>query len=382
MAKILFITLGAPGHVRPVLPIVDELRKRGHRVTVVASRGLAPLFEKLSSETFAYDSMIETYHPSIISLPEEAFPVALLREGIAIYPQVLSAIEKQGTPDLIVFDSSTIASKWIARKLGIKTVGYNVAYASTHQCSFYEKSLNDFRRNSSALEMFETEARGFAAENGLPRIEPEDTFYCTEATNLVFMPREFHPQHEALGDDFEFVGPTWENTHRQSEGPTGIVYISLGTLFYRVPEFYRHCIEAFAGSRHSVIITCPDGQWPKAVPENIRFVPFVDSIEMLSRASVFVTHGGMNAVQEAVALKVPMVVVPQYMDQFITAGRIEELGLGGQLPMASLNASSLQTAVASVIGNAICADNLQRMAELGQRAGGRARAVTLIEEAL
>jgi UDP:flavonoid glycosyltransferase YjiC (YdhE family) len=50
--------------------------------------------------------------------------------------------------------------------------------------------------------------------------------------------------------------------------------------------------------------------------------------EMLSRAGVFVTHGGSNSLHEAVLSKVPMVVAPFFGDQMLISHRVEDLGIG------------------------------------------------------
>jgi MGT family glycosyltransferase len=66
--------------------------------------------------------------------------------------------------------------------------------------------------------------------------------------------------------------------------------------------------------------------------------PFVPQLEMLQRASMFVTHGGMNSTMEALYYGVPMVVLSQMMEQEMTARRIEELGLGVALDQENLTA--------------------------------------------
>jgi UDP:flavonoid glycosyltransferase YjiC (YdhE family) len=55
---------------------------------------------------------------------------------------------------------------------------------------------------------------------------------------------------------------------------------------------------------------------------------FVDSREVLSRASVHVTHGGCSSVHESLLAGVPMVCIPQAGDQFAWSERITSLGAG------------------------------------------------------
>lgn len=55
---------------------------------------------------------------------------------------------------------------------------------------------------------------------------------------------------------------------------------------------------------------------------------FVPQPEVLARAALFVTHGGMNSANEAMYAGVPMLVVPQGADQPMVARRVVELGNG------------------------------------------------------
>ena len=56
--------------------------------------------------------------------------------------------------------------------------------------------------------------------------------------------------------------------------------------------------------------------------------PKVDQQQVLSRADVFVTHGGSNSFHESLLSKVPMVVTPFFGDQALIGRRVEQLGVG------------------------------------------------------
>jgi MGT family glycosyltransferase len=64
------------------------------------------------------------------------------------------------------------------------------------------------------------------------------------------------------------------------------------------------------------------------LPANVLARRFVPQPEVLARAALFVTHGGMNSVNEAMYAGVPMLVVPQGADQPLVARRVVELGAG------------------------------------------------------
>ena len=71
-------------------------------------------------------------------------------------------------------------------------------------------------------------------------------------------------------------------------------------------------------------------------------------IEVLSHADVFLTHCGMNSVNEALSLGVPMVAMPFMNDQLTNGRRIEELGVGKRVRSFPSRGVELYRAVCSV----------------------------------
>ena len=73
------------------------------------------------------------------------------------------------------------------------------------------------------------------------------------------------------------------------------------------------------------------------IPENIFIHLSVDQLAVLERADLFITHGGMNSVNEALCYTMPMVVVPMADDQPMVGVRIAELGLGTVVSRRKIN---------------------------------------------
>jgi MGT family glycosyltransferase len=130
------------------------------------------------------------------------------------------------------------------------------------------------------------------------------------------------------------------------------VYVSLGTLFNADPSFYRTCFRAFGVMNVRVVMsigsTVDEGSLGTA-PANFTIRRHVEQLEVLSRASVFVTHGGMNSVSESLYCGVPLIVVPQMSEQELVGHRVAALGAGVYLSKAEVSASALHDAVAHVL---------------------------------
>ncbi|MEZ4726485.1 MAG: glycosyltransferase [Caldilineaceae bacterium] len=70
--------------------------------------------------------------------------------------------------------------------------------------------------------------------------------------------------------------------------------------------------------------------------------PSVPQLEILQRAALFITHGGMNSTSEALLYGVPVIVVPQHGDQFLVASQVAEVGAGLMLPAAQATPDTLK----------------------------------------
>ena len=82
---------------------------------------------------------------------------------------------------------------------------------------------------------------------------------------------------------------------------------------------------------------CHGGAVGWRIPENIFIHQSVDQLAVLERADLFITHGGMNSLNEALCYTMPMVVVPMADDQPMIGARIAELGLGTVVSRRKIN---------------------------------------------
>ena len=116
------------------------------------------------------------------------------------------------------------------------------------------------------------------------------------------------------------------------------------------------------------------------IPDNFLVRPHVPQLEVLEHTSVFVTHGGMNSVMEAIYYGVPMVVVPQQPEQAMTAARVAELGLGVALEARQVSADALRDAVTTVSGDPGYRSRVAHMQQSARDAGGFLRAADAIQQ--
>jgi MGT family glycosyltransferase len=210
-----------------------------------------------------------------------------------------------------------------------------------------------------------------------------------EALNIVTLPRAFQPDADALDERYVFVDPSISlrgdasgfPLDRLADSPT--LYVSLGTVFNANPEFFDACFNAFADSEWQVVLSVGTRMDPSTlvrIPDNFLVRPHVPQLEVLEHTDVFVTHGGMNSVMEAIYYGVPMVVVPQQPEQAMTAARVAELGLGVALESGHVTAGALGDAVTTISGDPGYRSRLTHMQQAARDEGGYLRAADVIQQ--
>lgn len=159
----------------------------------------------------------------------------------------------------------------------------------------------------------------------------------------------------------------WEEKIAES----GIYFLRHGVK--RCSFLFQNCVDVFASENVDVIISVGpkfDIRKLKNIPDNIHIYKSVSQIAVLKMADVFVAHGGMNSVSEALAYGVPMVVVPFVSDRPVNAQFVEKLGVGKKLEYTALDKNTLKDTVLSMITDEKVKDNLNRVQNLIQAAPG------------
>jgi MGT family glycosyltransferase len=105
----------------------------------------------------------------------------------------------------------------------------------------------------------------------------------------------------------------------------------------------------------------------------------VPQLEVLSRASLFVTHGGMNSVNEALSAGVPMLVVPQGADQPLVAERVTTLGAGLSLRPEEVTVDSVRSRARRLLSEPSFRESAAALAVDQHEGGGFRRAADELE---
>ncbi len=164
-----------------------------------------------------------------------------------------------------------------------------------------------------------------------------------------------------------------------------LVYASLGTLQNGSKEAFQIIAKGCANLDVQLVISLGGGlstdgfQDPPGQPIVVQFAP---QLELLKRASVVITHAGLNTVLESIAEGKPMVAIPIGNDQPGVAARLAAKGAAIVLARRSLTSAQVENAVRTILENDSYARAVAALRESVEQIDGAALAAQLIEEKL
>ena len=334
-----FVNIPGSGHINPSLPLVEELVRRGHRVSYATGPSQIELVRASGAEPVELPSRMPALPNGDLRDPQHmvAMMEHFLRDAQASFPVLLRRFERD-VPDAVCHGSAAASGRMLAEKLDVPAVSLVPHFAMNEQSSLTEELMPP-GADAEGPEMAEIRdrARQFGQEHGVT-FQLQATPAPPAPLNLVFVPRQFQLCPDTFDERFRFLGPSLGSRAHQPWQPTDpearLLFISLGTAFNDRPDFYRMCFEAFGGSTWQVAMAV-GGNVDLAElgepPENVDVRRSFPQPAVLQRAEVFLTHSGMNSTMESLYYGVPMVAVPQMHEQEANARRAEELGVGRQL---------------------------------------------------
>jgi MGT family glycosyltransferase len=125
-----------------------------------------------------------------------------------------------------------------------------------------------------------------------------------------------------------------------------------------------------------------DGPRPERVPANAKVLGYGPQLALLKRASMVITHAGLNTVLEALTQGLPMVALPIANEQPGIAARIRHAGVGEFLATKGLSASRLRTTIERVHTEPSFRQRARQCANELERVDGLRRAATIVELAI
>jgi len=400
------------GHLNTFIPIAQELKQRGHRLTFII---IAEAQAKVSAAGFEVGVIGEDLFPlgkmeerlielgKLSGLAALKYTIALVKDNAnIIFRDAPQIIEEAGIEALLV-DQSYREGGSVAEFMGIPFITICSAVVLNRDSEVppfntpWEYSPNfigrlrnkiGYKILNSVTKPISDNINEYRRSKNLPLHASPNEAYSTLA-QITHQPKEFEFPRKHLPSCFHFTGPYNSASRREPVAfpwseLTGkpLIYASMGTLQNRLTEIFETIASGCAGLDAQLVITMGGADIPeslRSLPGNPIVVSYAPQLELLPQTALTITHGGMNTTLECLTHGVPMVAIPIANDQPGISARIVWSGVGEMIPMKKLTTENLEQTIKKVLTTDSYKENALRLQENIKHSGGVTQAADIIE---
>jgi MGT family glycosyltransferase len=326
VAKIALITVPFVSHAAAAMRLGTVLAAQGHELVVWAP-------ERHRAEIEAWGARFELHEPKMPTTQGFGFPMELLETTERIVPGLVDQMFGFGS-ELLIHDGQAPWARVAGDYLGLSRVVAHPMFPIV--ANFSKPSRADpflpAPPDHEAKARFHSSWASIARRWGVEIEDDHRTIHSSGRIMLAFTTQRVLGDH-LLDPSWALVGPLLTPPPATARPERPLVYVCLGTAYNARPEVFKAVIAALADEPVDVLVSTGNGKFVTEealgpLPANVTVSTYVDAREVLSRASVHITHGGCNSVHETLLAGVPMVFVPQAFDQFPLAWAVTKLGAG------------------------------------------------------
>lgn len=401
--KVLVYTSPARGHLFPVVPIVQELQRRGHEVVLRTMHTYLGLLHELDIDAEQVSPRVEAIlldDASARTMPgrQKRALAAFLARAHREEPDFGKAIEAH-RPDLLLVDINCWGAATVAEASGKPWAMYApyVLPIPSRDAPPFGPGLPPPRhvlhraRDRVVRRLGDIFVSGAAKPtlrelrqlHRLPRLKRWSDLFTRPDLVLALTAEGFEYPRSDWPPNVRLVGPiNWSPPQPPPEWLSQLrdplVLVTCSTEPQRDRRLARVALEALPPAGFSVLAsTAAHSPADLRAPPGSHVTRFLPHDPVLERAVCVVCHGGMGITQKALCAGVPVVVVPFGRDQLETARRVEYAQAGVRLFPKHLTPERLLAAVRQALE---CRPGAQRVARAFASAGGAPAAVDALEE--
>jgi zeaxanthin glucosyltransferase len=405
--KLGFICPNAPGHLNPMTALARELQARKYDVVFLYASTANGLPAVPGPEEDHVTKMLR----EVSALQgEDAFRVGI-RSLLAQTESILKSlpeIVRTNRVDALILDTTQRYVELGAMHLDIPYLHVSVAlhfdYSGytppIYQGWPHETTPQALARNregvaqiTEKLAAANGQVRAYAERAGLEVDWADLSSTLSKRAWITQTPEAFDFESSYRPPQFHHTGPFHDGKGREKvdfpwEQLTGepVVYASMGTILNGRVDVFRTIAAAAARHRDMQLVLSVGNQVDPAqigpVPGNAIIVKRAPQLELLKKASLCITHAGLNTVLESLTQGVPQVAIPVSFDQPGVAARIADRKTGVVTSLDKLTPDHLAELLSEVQNNPIYRQNSRKLQHAIVEADGLAVAADLVETSL
>ncbi|MEU4512520.1 macrolide family glycosyltransferase [Nonomuraea wenchangensis] len=377
------IGIPAVSHVLPSLEIIRELAARGHRVTYANDPAVRDLVTGAGAELVPCSSTLPVADNLWPDDPIAAMSL-FLDDAVQALPQLRAAYDDDPA-DLYLYDIGAYAARALAEAQGRPLLQLSPTLVGWDG---YDQEVAAHLWELPGAAAYRERFARWLAGCGATTTDV-DAFSSRPERALALIPHAMQPHADRVDPRrVTFVGPCFDlsadkDAWSRPAGAANVLLISLGSAYTRRPEFYRQCLAAF-GDLPGWHVVLQIGRHTDPgelgdIPANVEVHPWVPQRAILEQADAFVTHAGMGGCGEGLLAGVPMIAVPQAVEQFQNADRLVELGVARRIDTEDATAEALRAALRELVSDPEVGRRSARLQAEARAEGGTTRAADLIE---
>jgi rhamnosyltransferase subunit B len=389
----LLIGFGSAGDVLPVAAIGRALKRRGHRVTLVANGHFAPLAPRAGLE-FAELGTEEEYD-RITSNPHGAHPIyglqALMRLVGEKTRSLYDLIAARFVPGETVAVATSLAfgARVAQERLGLPLATLHLsptAFRSVHNTGApgrraFPPLPAPLRRMaewaSDALIIdppVSASLNAACADLGLaPVRRPCWRWWNSPDLVLGLFPSWYAAPQPDWPVQARLVGFVRDSQNDEPElSPEVSAFLDAGEapVVFTGGSANRHAVRRFLTAREvcarlkirSILVSPFRDQVPADLPPSILHISYVSFARLLPRVAALVHHGGIGTAAQAMASARPQLVVPMAYDQLDNAARLVGLGVARSLSPRRFRPKAAARALEELLGSPAVAEQCRAVA--------------------
>lgn len=346
--RVLFSSLGAIGHVHPLVPLAHVLQTRGHEVRwATGPESCARLeqvgFDAVPAGLTQPDRMAEFWrrHAAIRELPPQEWPQVMFPKmfgeiSAPVALTVLLPLVMSWRPAVVVHDAAEFAAPIAAAAIGVPHV--------THA---FGALIPEARVRAAGEEVAPLwRAAGLEPR---PYGGAYDHLYLDIYPPSLQPPGGDHVRARQRLQPVAFDGATDELLAHDLLDRTGRprAYLTFGTVF-NVNDAFQAALAGMRDLGLGLVVTVGPSGDPRAFglqPAHVIVEHYIPQTLLLPACDVVASHAGSGTVLAALALGIPQLCMPQGADQFINAASVARAGAGLVIPPGEVDATGVGNAV-------------------------------------